>query len=351
MAKLASNAEFKKMQAQVVEGIIAPSGSSFYKDMIKFNEPGKTYRFRLIYTTEPEYNRTTPFIEVWRHTIKDSAGRTSGCVCPKTFGIPKYWEVCPCCDIGSSYYQEFQKTGDPAMKQLSGQMRSMLRGYALVYVIADPITPANNGTVKKIFFDGRGKKFFDLEINGITTEKDEKTKKPIISNDRLGFDAFDLEKGYDLIVVTETADRFVNCKYSFARKATSIIENMTQADLNNVNKMIEDMEFDSLLNVKYVEGEAIEFYNKYVAKKADTTTPIQSLGKSVSQTVIDDLVNDNDRQEVSETVEDDIPYETVSTPPPAPKPVPTVPKPTRPEPAGLATKEVDDLLSELGLDM
>jgi hypothetical protein len=233
-------------------------------------------------------------------------------------------------------------------KQMSEELRSMLRGYALVYVISDPVTPENNGKVKKIFFDGRDKKFFDLQIHGITGKKDEKTGKPIINSKRLGFDVFDLENGFNLTVNTVVAGQYINCMYSFDRDRTPIIENMTQADLDNVTKMIEEVGFDSVNNVKFVKGEAIEFYEKHYANKSATT---QSTTKSLSQTVVDDLVNGNSEQEVSETVEDDIPYETVSTPPPTPKPVPTVPKPTRPEPAGLATKEVDDLLSELGLDM
>lgn len=362
MAKLSNNAEFKKMQEQVVENAIAGSGggSNFYKDMIKFEQPGKTYRLRLINTIEPEYNRSVPFIHLYKHSIETPSGKFS-CTCPKTFGIQKYWEVCPICELANDYYRQFKKTGDKTMKDLGNRVRSMIRGYAMVYVISDPVTPTNNGTIKKFFFDSRGKKFFDLEIYGITGEIDELTKKPIISNDRLGFDAFDLENGFDLIIVTEPADKYVNCKYSFARKPSPIIDNMKPSDMEKVQKMIEEMEFDTILNVKYDKEEAPKFFNKYYATPASTpatkqTAPAtrQDETKSLSQTVVDDLLNDVDPSKESGTtvVEDDIPYD--DPPPPSkpdnPPPPPPTPKTEPKKPVmGLIDSEVDDLLRELDM--
>ena len=134
-------------------------------------------------------------------------------------------------------------------EKLYRQYKRKLSTYAVVYVVNDSYNPDNNGTCKIVRFGDTMTKFIDQYVFGKPV-RDKNGKETQIDPDLvLGFDAFNIDNGRDLIITTttksfETADGEQKnyCDYSaqFSPKYTSV--DISEQELPAI---FDDLNFDA----------------------------------------------------------------------------------------------------------
>jgi hypothetical protein len=239
---------FKAVQDKLQEAHAnRSSGGNARENQISM-KAGNTYKFRLLSYIPEDAERELPFLTKYKHLLKDEdSGKWHGVTCPTTYHPKTGFDKCPLCANNRQLWNS-ELDSD---KELYKRFKRKFDGYALVYVINDPSNEENNGTVK-IFRYGIGiHNFLQKEIFGIS-----KTGEDV--SDAIGFDAFNLEKGADLIIeVTKKGDwNDYACK--FARKMTAI-----QVDMDELVAGCETCNIESEVRATS-DADLADFYKRWV---------------------------------------------------------------------------------------
>jgi hypothetical protein len=246
------------------EAATKPTSSMADERFIKFKQ-GSTYRFRLLWTTpDSDVRREGPFIELFNHGAKPPEGRYRSTVCFTTTLGNKGFDKCPICKNNTRLWDSHTK-GNTADKALYDMFKRKFHGYALVYVINDPVTPENNGQVRVMHYTKGCKDFFTRELFG----NDE-------GMDPIGMDAFKIENGHDFYVSVGEKSGYNHYEYKFATKPSTL-----EVDIPSLSKMVDAIGFDDQSFIKSVpELEATEnFYREVVL--GTESAPAQSGPKKV----------------------------------------------------------------------
>ena len=252
---------------------------------VKF-ETGNSFKFRLVYydNTDTPTKREGPFVERFTHGCPDANGDWQSVVCPTTFFPKSGFKKCPMCEQSSKFYRAWKDSESATDKELYYQHRRRFSGFAIVYVINDPVNPENNGHCKLIRFGKRIRKFLNKNIFGVIekTYGQEVEKEDPVDNDELvGFDAFRFgEAGVNFLidVTTVSTDNgdFNNYDCNFSRKPSSI-----EVDAATIEAEIKELNFDDLLSETSEEG-LLKHYQQFVL---DSTEAVAKALDTVAETV------------------------------------------------------------------
>ena len=232
-----SGTDIKSMFESIKESLNAEkqSGNSSFKNFLKM-EVGKTYLVRFI------PNIVSPketFFHYSHHGWTSlSTGSYVDGICLRTFN-----ERCPICEARFKLY----KTKKPEDKDLAYMLRSYDKHLVNVYVISDPTTPENEGTIKILRF---GKRVYDKVL--AATEGDDA--------EEFGPRIYDLsENGCNFKIKVESSSennrKFTN--YNNSRfTAPSAIPNLDSKKVKDIydnifdlSKIIEVQSADDLANM------------------------------------------------------------------------------------------------------
>lgn len=264
----------------------AQKTTGYYDNRFVNLEAGKKYKLRLLWFDDesPETNpdrRDSPFLETYIHSAKDDSGKRHTVTCPTSFDqSPAGFKACKCCETSSALYKSGQE-GSKKDQELYSLYKRKFHGYALVYVVSDGSNPDNNGKVKLMHYSIRAKKFFDAEIFGIedTWKKDgEEDAVDEESGDEVGEGAFQLEKGYDLIVNVKKNGQWNDYSFKFARNASTIT-----IDEDDVEKQIKALDFDGLRK-RTPANEIENFYTDVVLGNSTESAMIDTVEESADDT-------------------------------------------------------------------
>lgn len=236
--------------------------SSFNAENYIDFKPGNTFKFRLIYFENPDSSREGPFIEKWVHSVKEE-NKWFGITCPTTQFPKTGFEKCPICTNNSKLWASELKTD----KALYDKFKRRFNGYALVYVVNDPVKPTNNNHVKIMRFGITIHNWLNKEIFGIISSKKRKNDEAVaeeVDTEPVGFDAFKLKDGYDLFITVTEKGEYNDYDCKFSRKATSI-----ETDEAALEAEIKALNFDRELTSSTPE-EISSFFNRFVL---DNTPP------------------------------------------------------------------------------
>lgn len=238
------------------------------EDPRKINwKPDNTYRFRLLFYLDNKSNRQGPFIDKYIHNYWNSDTKESDRVtCPTSLYLEGNlgFKNCPICNNNSNLWKEY-KNGSQTAYELYKQHKRRFYGFALVYVVNDPVNSENNGKVRIMPYGITIQKFLESEVFG---QGD--------AADPVGSDAFNLEEGYDLIIQVEKnqtdAGNFNKYNPKFAREKTSI-----NIDTETIEKEIKELKFDEDFYSVSSKEELLKFYQDYVLdQNEDDEEEIQS---------------------------------------------------------------------------
>jgi hypothetical protein len=173
-------------------------------------------------------------------------------------------------------------------------------GFALAYVISDPTTPENNGHVKYFRFSIRQNGWFEREIWGsINTygKTDEDIAEMKANLDPVGFDAFDTENGYDLIVTVTKQGEFLNYDYKFARQTSDI-----GCDIEQLEAEITEVDFD-----RHVTSSTMEELENFKRTVMLDSEELDEIGSGVANTdMAQERVDLSNLEDVAEMKEEDV---------------------------------------------
>jgi hypothetical protein len=130
-----------------------------FKNVLK-TKPENTYLVRIV--PNPEDMDKTTFQYFTHGWTSATDGRYVSTVCPTTYG-----EDCPIC---TERFRLWNK-GDEASKELSKNLARKERFFANVFVVDDPVTPENNGTVKILGYGRQLGKVIDEATDGDDAEE------------------------------------------------------------------------------------------------------------------------------------------------------------------------------------
>jgi len=245
----------KKQVAQITASSEKKNFSN--ENFIDF-KPGNTYSFRLIYYVPKGRAYTDPFAINYIHRIKLERG-ASEIMCPTSNHIDGQngFKKCKVCEAVSSFYKEGQ-AGSGSSKDLYSTFRRRFHGYAMVYVVKDPLKPENDGTVKLIHFNTDMYAWLMREIYGI----DVKSKKELVlAEEPIGAKAFDLDDGYNFIVTVSQKDKYnaYACGWSKRTSAITVTE-------DTIAKAYDELNFEFYLR-NSTQSEIESFYNQHVVRE------------------------------------------------------------------------------------
>lgn len=277
-------------------------------------EIGNTYRMRLLFYTDEVNDIKSPFLKHYTHSVQEDDGdetkRWATVTCPTTFMGQNGFKVCPVCTNNSELFN----SGDANDREIYKKFKRKFYGYCLVWVVNDPTTPANNNTVKILRYGDNIDKFLNKQIFNIDppVKKSNKGKEATApeevninddSGDIVGFDAFKLEDGYDLIITVTQNGEWPAYGCSFARKATSI-----NADTAKLEAETKSMGFEKLI-IKTPEANLEAFFKKYVLglnNEESTSSQTSETTNTSTQTTSDstkDETSDTSANEVEKAAE------------------------------------------------
>ncbi|HPM74296.1 MAG TPA: hypothetical protein PLA71_01075 [Saccharofermentans sp.] len=258
--------------------------------IVRFKKGNATYKFRLLFAIQDGSKRRVPFFLRYVHKHFDEAARKRfSVVCPTSeYLLDKAgFSRCPICKKTSAYYKDFEKTGSKTSKELYESFKRQMEGYALVYVIKDPTTPTNEGTVKILKFGWSVASDLKKYIYGIVMDKKKGDKKDE-DVDVIGVDAFKLEKGFDLIIsTTQQNDEYNKYSTSFARQATKIP--LTQ---DEVQKAVNELNFDKDFYTESSAEELNEFVESCISMECGEpdlpTTPEDKMAADIQKRLMEE---------------------------------------------------------------
>jgi hypothetical protein len=115
--------------------------------------------FAIIRFLSPAEGESIPWVKVYSHSFKNSAGKWFVENCPTTLE-----KDCPVCTANSKAWNESDNDASPGRK-LARDRKRKVHYYANIYVVKDPKNPQNEGKVFKFRY---GKSIQDKILNAIT---------------------------------------------------------------------------------------------------------------------------------------------------------------------------------------
>lgn len=250
-------------------------GNPLYKEILKF-KAGHTYVLRLL----PNVNDPSKtFFHYFQHGWNSFAtGEYVSALSLQTIGKPD--------PIGIETYR-IKKNGTEEQKQKVQSVKWQEQWYVNVYVIDDPVTPANNGTVKIFRF---GKKLNNIIESAISGD----------DSDEFGAKVFDLTKdGVNFKLKAEKQGEYTT--YDSSRFTSPVSLNLTDEKMEQIYNSVHDL---TSVNPIKSEEELMEMWNKhFVVKdifesKPQNKTPVSSVEEeeevdnSSTKELSDEMVNE-----------------------------------------------------------
>ena len=259
--------------------------------MVQF-QTDKTYKFKLLFWVPTTTNqagqqvptdRKDPLIGKYIHTFSDEATNTyDRIVCPTSLhemGSAGFKE-CPICAFAKNAWNDGEKPGSTS-KDLYYKFGRKFNGHALVYVIEDPTTPANNGTVKIMRFGIKMHRFFQRAIFG------RDAKGAPTGEEKYGMNAFNLVNSFDLVIPV-TPSMSGDKKYNnYDEIKFSMSPNTIVKDTAELIAEIEALNFDRDFYQHYNAQDTAAFNSAHIiGNTVDTSEKangLASLGEAVQE--------------------------------------------------------------------
>ncbi|MCH6559549.1 hypothetical protein IH799_04230, partial [candidate division KSB1 bacterium] len=204
----------------------------------------------------------------------------------------------PTCTHNNKLYNSWKDTGMERDKTLYDMYKRKFNGFALCYVIADQSTPENNGHAKYFRFSIRQHRWLQREIHGIMSTYANDEEQTDDSFEKVGFDAFDLDNGYDLIISVSKQGDYLNYDYKFARKATAI-----DCDIEALEAEITEIDFD--INItSSTDEDAHNFYRTVVLSSDEIDDIPRQDGVASEEIPVDDIKDVNEDDSSSDSSDD-----------------------------------------------
>jgi hypothetical protein len=280
---------------------------------------GKTYRMRLLFVPGPV--RKKAFINKFTHVDYDADTKDYQWVtCPTSEYVDdkKGFDICPICIENNEIYKNIATS--PSCKEMYDRMKRQFYGFALAYIVSDPVTSINNGTVKIIKYGVGMRKYFKKEIYGIDEDAWKKAKEEEKNPDKVkedvkdeveeivGFGAFDTANGFDLLVsVSVKSDDYKSYSCKFSRTATAV-----PISQEEIAKQVSELNFDKDFYTTSTKTEILKLYNRFMAgSEVEGTNGMEQMD------VTESIVAEKKAEQPVKTVQ--VPVEEKKTvPPPAP---------------------------------
>jgi len=249
-------------------------GNPLYKEILKF-KAGNTYVLRLLpNVTDP----SKTFYHYYQHGWNSFAtGEYVSALSLQTVGKPD--------PIGIETFR-IKKNGTEEQKEKAQAVKWQEQWYVNVYVVDDPVTPANNGTVKIFRF---GKKLHNIIESAISGD----------DSDEFGSRVFDLTKdGVNFKLKAEKQGEYTT--YDSSRFTSPVSLNLAEDKIEQVYNSVHDL---TVVNPIKSEEELIEMWNKhfvckplYESSETQSKTPVSSDDEdedvSLTKELSDDMVNE-----------------------------------------------------------
>ena len=229
---------------------------------------GKTYRMRLLFTPGPE--RKDALIHKSTHVYYDADTKDYQWVtCPTSEYLEDFngFRTCPICIENKELYKN-SKTS-PSCKEMYDRMKRQFHGFALAFIVSDPVNPANNNTIKIIKYGVGMRKYFNKEIYDYDedawkksdAEKEKEEAANVDKDEIVGFGAFDIVNGFDLIVaVSAKSDEYKEYGCKFSRTASAV-----PTTPEEIAKSAIDLGFDKEFYTTSSKTDVLKLYNKFMS--------------------------------------------------------------------------------------
>lgn len=240
-------------------------GNPLYKEILKF-KPGHTYVFRLLPNIEDPQNKT--FFHFYQHGWNSFAtGEYVSALSLQTFGKSD--------PIGMQTYK-IKKTGSEEQKKKVEAVKWQEQWYVNVYVVDDPTTPENNGTVKIFRFGRKLHKIIDSAIKGD-------------DSDEFGYRVFDLSSnGVNFKLKAEKQGEYTT--YDSSRFTSPVNLNLSDERIEQVYNSLHDL---TAVNQAKSEEELIEMWNKHFLCKEQESVFEKSFETQAKKSPIADNFESN----------------------------------------------------------
>jgi len=251
-------------------------GNPLYKEILKF-KPGNTYVLRLL-PNIAEPSKT--FFHFYQHGWNSFAtGEYVSALSLQTIGKPD--------PIGMETYR-IKKNGSEEQKRKVQAVKWQEQYYVNVYVVDDPTTPENNGTVKIFRFGKKLHKIIDSAISGD-------------DSDEFGSRVFDLSKeGVNFKLKAEKQGEYT--AYDSSRFTSPINLNLSEErqkeiynslhDLTAVNPIKSEQELIDMWNKHFICKEQESVLEKGFVETPKKPEPQQDYGLNSVEELSDDMVNE-----------------------------------------------------------
>lgn len=247
-------------------------GNPLYKEILKF-KAGNTYVLRLLPNIA---DPSKTFFHYFQHGWNSFAtGEYVSALSLQTIGKPD--------PIGMETYR-IKKNGTEEEKKKVQAVKWQEQWYVNVYVVDDPVTPTNNGTVKIFRFGKKLNNIIESAINGD-------------DSDEFGPRVFDLSKdGVNFKLKVEKQGEYI--AYDSSRFTSPVSLNLTEDKIEQIYKSVHDL---TTVNQIKSEEELMDMWLKHFVVKE--TFEIKSQNKApVSSTVDEDDSSDPTKELSDEMV-------------------------------------------------
>lgn len=228
-------------------------------------KPGRRYRVRLLFS--PTEKRSGPFIETKIHrNYNPNLRKYTKVLCPSSDYLEGYegYKMCPICQAAGKFYEKAQ-LGDANAQKMYNSIKRITENYAVVYVVQDSQEGEGNvaGKIKILKYGFDIQKVFDRFVMG----KAVKGEPEIDPEEVIGYDAFDLENGRDLIISVGSkkvgAQVYPEYNASFSGKYSSVP--LTEEEVADA---VKKLRFDEDFFVEYDMNAINAFYKEIVLKES-----------------------------------------------------------------------------------
>jgi hypothetical protein len=246
-------------------------GNPLYKEILKF-KAGNTYVLRLLPNIA---DPSKTFFHYFQHGWNSfSTGEYVSALSLQTIGKPD--------PIGIETFR-IKKTGTEEEKKKVQAVKWQEQWYVNVYVVDDPVTPANNGTVKIFRF---GKKLNNIIESAISGD----------DSDEFGAKVFDLSKdGVNFKLKVEKQGDYI--AYDSSRFTSPVSLNLSEEKMEQIYNSVHDL---TAVNQIKSEQELMDMWLKHFVVKE--TFEIKTQAKSPVSSVVDDDDSDPTKELSDEMV-------------------------------------------------
>lgn len=287
---------FQKAQANAKKAATSSAAKKRVDDRFLKMNIGSTYHLRLLYL--PTQKRQSPFIENQIHRFYDPLTKEyTRVVCPTSPHIlgGAGFDKCPVCKVLGDLWKRSQE-GDKLAEELYKNHRRGEENFAVVYVVKDSSTEnPQTGKIKILKYGFEISRFLNAECLGIAG----KGQPEIDPDDIVGFEAFDLSAGRNLIIKVGKKDVRIGGKaVTFPSYETAFSRSLSEVDvdIDNLPQIFKEIRFDEDFFVDMDEEALLSYYNKFIKNKLNDTTSHEE----ESEESVEELEPDFEDDEVEE---------------------------------------------------